>query len=464
MKFELFLFLFVYFAFLILLSFFFSRKMRNLEDFFLASRNLPSLLVYSSLVASWFGATSLLVSTDEAYGQGVSSFWIMGIPAIVTVLLFGFLLARPIRRLPIISLPDLVELRYGRCVRHLASLLIIWYMILLASSQMVAIGNFLKPLLGTSYLNSLALGTAVVLLYSVLGGFFSVALTDSLQFFLLATGILCLFFFLSDISSLKEISLLASQLGKENYFNFFFNFKKNILIVLSFTLAWTISPIAWQRIQAARTEKTAKNALFLSSGTFFFLYGILVFIGILSLPLFFLQRLEGPLLSGIISSKTGTFLSGFLFIAIVAAIMSTMDTAINTGALSLTRDVYQQIFSSQERRIVLVSRLSTLFVGTMAFLVATKFQSILKTLGLASEIMAEGLFIPGIAMIFLKKKLPTAGFLSLLLGGGFSLIGFLCEVNLLPFRLPPWPYSLPYGLTLSLMGFIIGIIIDKHVR
>jgi len=307
MRFELFLFLFVYFALLILLSFFFSRKMRNLEDFFLASRNLPSLLVYSSLVASWFGATSLLISTDEAYGQGVSSFWIMGIPAIFTVLLFGFLLARPIRRLPILSLPDLVELRYGRCVRHLASLLIIWYMILLASSQMVAIGNFLNPLLGTSYLNSLALGTAVVLLYSVLGGFFSVALTDSLQFFLLATGILCLFFFLSDTSSLKEISLLASQLGKENYFNFFFNFKKNILTVLSFTLAWTISPIAWQRIQAARTEKTAKNALFFSSGTFFFLYGILVFIGILSLPLFFLQRLEGPLLSGIISSKQGLF-------------------------------------------------------------------------------------------------------------------------------------------------------------
>ena len=50
--------------------------------------------------------------------------------------------------------------------------------------------SFLKALLGTSYLNSLALGTVVVLLYSVAGGFFSVALTDGLQFFLLVAGIL----------------------------------------------------------------------------------------------------------------------------------------------------------------------------------------------------------------------------------------------------------------------------------
>lgn len=462
MPIELFLFLLLYMALLILLSFFFSRKMRNLEDFFLASRNLPSLLVYVSLVASWFGATSMIVSTDEAYNQGVSSFWVMGVPAMLTVLLLGFFLARPIRRLPFVSLPDLVELRYGRLVRHLASLLIIWYMVLLASSQMVAIGNFLKLLLGTSYFNSLILGVAVVLIYSIVGGFFSVVLTDGLQFFFLAAGILGLFFFLTDASSFREISLAASNLGKGNYFHFFFEVKEKLLVVLSFTLAWTISPIAWQRIQAARTEKAAKKALFFSSGTFFLFYGILVVIGLLSLPLFLSDRLEGPLLSEIISSKTGVFLSGFLFVAIVAAIMSTMDTAINTGALSLTRDVYQQIFSfSQGRRVILASRLSTFLVGALAFLVAIKLQSILRTLGLASEIMAEGLFIPGMAMIFLKKKLPKAGLLSLLLGGGFSLLGFLCEVDILPFSWPSWPYSVPYGIGLSLIGFGIGAIMEK---
>jgi SSS family solute:Na+ symporter len=145
--------------------------------------------------------------------------------------------------------------------------------------------------------------------------------------------------------------------------------------------------------------------------------------------------------------------------------MSTMDSAINTGALTLTRDLYQRIFArGGTAGIVAVSRMSTFFVGGMAFLVATKFQNILKTLGLASEIMAEGLFIPGIAMIFLKKKLPLAGLLSLLLGGGFSVVGFLCEVELLPFSWPSWPYSVPYGLSLSLLGFAVGYMVERYVK
>ena len=464
MRIEFFLVLFAYFVLLFLVSFIFSKRMKTLEDFFLASRNLPAFLVFMSLSASWFGATSILVSADEAYETGVSSFWIMGVPAVLTVLLLGFFLARPIRRLPIVTLPDLVELRYGRTVRHMASILIVWYMVVLAASQMVAVGNFLKSFLGTPYLMSLALGTIVVLVYSIFGGFFSVTITDSLQFFLLVVGVFGLFLFLSDTSSLKEIPLIASELGKDQYFNFFFDFKRNFLIVLSFTLAWTISPIAWQRIQAARTYRDARQGLFSASGMFFLLYGLVVFIGMLSLPVFFSMRLEGPLLSEIISSRAGVFLSGILFVAVVAAIMSTMDTAINTGAFSLTRDVYQQIFSSREGRgVVLVSRLSTFLVGGLAFCVATKFQSILKTLGLASEIMTEGLFIPGIAMIFLKKKLPMAGFLSLLLGGGFSIVGFLCEVKLLPLSWPAWPYSVPYGLGLSLGGFGLGFAIEKFM-
>jgi SSS family solute:Na+ symporter len=464
-KVEFFIFLFAYFLLVLLVGFVFSRRMKNLVDFFLASKNLPGIVVYASLCASWFGATSTLVSTDEAYRIGVSSFWVMGVPAILTVLFLAIFLSGPIRRLPILSLPDLVELRYGRAVRHLASGLVIWYMAVLASSQMVALGNFLKAFIGGTYLLSLTAGTLVVLAYSIFGGFFSVAATDFFQFLILSAGVFSLLFFLIDDSSLKSVSLFAAELGKEQYFNFFFDFKRNLLIVLSFTLAWIISPIAWQRIQAARSGRDARRALFAASGTFFLLYGSVVLIGMLSLPLLGFEPLGGPLLSEMISSKTGFFLRGLLFVAVLAAVMSTMDTAINTGALSLTRDVYAQLFSSsKDKGLVLVGRLSTFFVGGLAFLIATKFQSILRTLGLASEIMAEGLFIPGLAMIFLKKKFPLAGFLSLLLGGGFSMVSFLEEAGLLALNWPSWPYSVPYGLGLSLAGFIIGIGVEACRR
>ncbi|UCE42220.1 MAG: sodium:solute symporter family protein [Candidatus Aminicenantes bacterium] len=462
MALDYFLFLAAYLAILLSVGLAFTKRMSSLEDFFLASRDLSGSWIFLTLVASWLGATSFLVSVDSAYQEGVSSLWVMGVPALLTVLIFFLFLARPIRNLSILTLPDLVELRYGRPVRHLASVLIIWYMILLAASQMVALGNFLQVFLQTSYFSCLMIGTVVVLIYSVLGGFFSVVFTDGIQFFFLFGGIFGLFIYLVSSSTFQDVSQTIQNSGRLDYFSFFADFKTNSLITLSFVLAWVVSPIVWQRIQAARSVKIARQGLAATSIALFLIYGIFVIIGLLSLPLVSVSETGGPVLSAIIATKTGKILGGILFVAVVAAIMSTMDTGVNTGAMSMTHDVYFQLFpSKRDDHVLLVSRISTLVVAALAFLVATQFQSILKTLGLASEIMAVGFFIPGVSMIFLKKKWPSAGFLSLVLGGGFALVGFFCEIGILALRWPAWPFSVPYGLALSLAGFILGILIDK---
>jgi SSS family solute:Na+ symporter len=78
--------------------------------------------------------------------------------------------------------------------------------------------------------------------------------------------------------------------------------------------------------------------------------------------------------------------------------------------------------------------------------------------------MAVGFFVPGVAMVFLKKKWPLAGLLSLVLGLGFALVGFFCEIGLFPFRWPEWPFSVPYGFGLSLSGFFVGMLFDKSFR
>ncbi|MEW5900646.1 MAG: sodium:solute symporter family protein, partial [Acidobacteriota bacterium] len=397
--------------------------MRNLEDFFLASRSLSSALLFLSLVASWFGATSILVTADEAYQSGVSALWLVGVPAAATVLIFAVFLVGPIRRLDILTLPDLVERRYGKTVRHLASFLILWYMTVLAASQMVALGQFLQPFLGLPYVWSLVIGTGIVLVYLLSGGLLSVAATDSLQCLLLTAGTVGLALFLAGKSSAAAVFEAAGEAGKRGYFNFFSGLEKNILIAFSFILAWTISPIAWQRIQAARSERAARQGFFGAAGAFVGLYCLVVGVGVFALPLFSGRRLVAPLLSEIISSTLDNWGGALIFIAVVAAILSTMDTAINTGALTLTQDIYLQFVRGAKKSASAIrsSRGATLLVAFLALAVASRFQSILKTLGLASEIMAEGLFVPGLAMLVLKKRRPLAGGLSLLLGGGFAL-------------------------------------------
>jgi SSS family solute:Na+ symporter len=464
---EFFLFLAVYFAALLLIGLKFSRRMTGLEDFFLASRSLPASLVLLSLTASWFGATSILVTTDEALRSGVSAFWLVGVPAVATVGLLGFFLVGPIRRSDGQTLPGLIEARYGKWVRHAASVLVLWYMIVLASSQMVALGQFLKPFLGFPYIWCVGLGTVVVLVYLLSGGLFSVVATDVLQCFLLISGLAGLSVYLWRSSGAGAVAAAAREAGTPGYFQFFHDGQRNVLIALSFVLAWTISPIAWQRIQAAGSVRKARQGLLAAAAVFIVLYGLVVFVGVRSLPLFPGHSLSYPVVAEIAASKVGVLGGGFLFVAVVAAILSTMDTAINTGAMTLTRDVLARVelpSCAGPGRAVRTGRLATLVVALLAFGIASRLQSILQTLGLASEIMAAGLFVPGMAMFVLKKRTPLAGALSLALGGGFALLSFLSTLKIAPLSLPAWPYSVPYGVGLSIVGFGAGLLIDRHSK
>jgi len=439
----------------------FSRRMRSAEDFFLGAGRFPAGLIYVSLTSSWFGATSILVTADEALRTGLGAIWVVGLPAVATVVLLAVAFVRPLHRLSVLTWSELVEIRYGRTMRLLTAVLLGWYMAVLAASQMVALGRFLKVFLGLSYGWGLVAGAAVVLAYSSFGGLRSVVFTDLLQFVLLAAGVAVLFRLAAGRAPWSEVVAAAATAGRPGYFRWFGHFGENGLIFLSFTLAWTISPIALQRIQAARSVGAARRGLAATAATLLGLYLLVVLAGMWSLPAFADGPPPGPLVARLAAGGTSFWAGGLVFVAVLAAILSTMDTAVNAGALILVRDFFQKAVPAARRRPVLWSRAATLGLGMAALAVALRFQSILKTIGLSSEIMAEGFFIPGLAMIFLKRPRPLAGLLGLVFGGGFAVAGFLEAMGVLSLGLPAWPRSLPYGLALSAAGFLLGSLVGR---
>jgi SSS family solute:Na+ symporter len=447
MRFELLLSFAAYLVLLLAAGLLFPKRAGGLESFFLASRRLGAPRITFSLCAAWIGAASLLVSTDEACREGLSAYWIIGVPAVATLLLF-LPLAGAIRNLGGATISDVMEARYGRAARPLTTFLIVWYMVVLAASQMVAAGDFLKVFLGTSYTVSLALAAAAVLAYLAAGGFPSLIRTHTLQFFLLMAGILALTVSLGLRSSWKDVVSLAARQGRDGYLNVLAHADRNPLIALSFVLAWVISPIAWQRIQAARTTGSARRGVAGAALMLGFFYAGIVTAGLFFLPLFPEGKATGPIVSEYIAFKAGPVLGGLIFITVLAAILSTMAAAVNTGAFSLSRDLLRYGAGRGD--------------GTPgAFLVATRFEDILTTLGLASKIMAEGLFLPGLAAVLMRKRAPLAGLLSLVGGGGYALVCFFAEARILPLAVPSWPHSLIPGLALSAGGFVLGLAVMR---
>lgn len=400
---------------------------------------MGSPLIFFTVTASWFGAASTIATVQKGIQVGFQAVWLLGIPTIITLMVF-VLLNHKIRKLHFISLPILLNNFYGKPVATLSSFLIFFYMIVLAASQFVAWGKFVGQFIGEGYQQTILIGAVIVIIYSYFGGYLSVVLTDGLQFMLLLAAIIYLAFSLKN----NTINLNPADL------NLFNNPEKNLLMTLSFVLAWIISPIIWQRIASARSSKSSRNGLVTSITAFIILYLLIIYIAIQ------LRRFPANQFAAIIKQFLPPAGNTLVFLGIAAAIMSTADSAINIGALTLVKDVFK---IKSPKKIIIYSKLSTLVSGIFAVLIAFKFKSIIQTLGLASMIMAVGLFLPGIYAIFFKKRKPLAGLLSLIIGGTYALLVFVNTYNLgLP--IPPWPYSLPLGLGLAILGFGLGYFIE----
>jgi SSS family solute:Na+ symporter len=434
--------LFLYFVVLITVGIFLSKKNLDFESYFFGRRKLGKFLIFFTVTASWFGAASTLETVISSHKNGLAALWLLGFPTIITLLLF-IMINKKIRRIKFVSLPAMLKTYYGNLVFKISSFLIFFYMVLLASSQLAAWGKFVGSFFNQNYELTVCLGALVIIIYSFLGGYLSVVFTDGIQFVLLTISILYLALFLNK-STLQF---------KPHDFDLFGQLDHNLLMTLSFVLAWLISPIIWQRIASAKSQKASRFGLLLSVGAIIILYILITLIGI--------GMRNFPPGENIFSSVAKNWLptagSLLVFLGIAAAIMSTTDTAINISALTLIKDVFQL---KKQTRLLLYAKIATFTSGIFAILIALRFRSIIKTLGLASEIMAEGLFIPGMYLLIFRKKRPSAALGSLLLGGGFSILVFFNAFGL-PLSLPSWPYSLPYGLSLSLLGFIIGFLIDK---
>ncbi len=413
-----------------------SKKNKSFIDYFFGKKDVGTLLIFFTITATWIGASTTIATIEKGISVGFNAVWMLGVPTFLTIFIF-ILLNKKIRESNFISLPEFLKVYYGSKISILASILVFFYMVVLTASQFVAWGRFISAFINTNYTTTVLIGGIIVILYSFYGGYLSVIFTDGIQLILISLSILYLFFY----SNESFIYIKASDL------NLFSNIEFNLLMVISFTLAWVISPIIWQRIISAKSSRSSKRGLIFSLMTFFVIYILIILIAI-SLR----QYDANTNLGYIIKNYLPKFGQILVFIGIASAIMSTADSALNISSLTIVKDILNV---KSDKKLLFYAKLATIFSGFLAIIIALGFTSIIKTLGLASEIMAEGFFIPGMAALLFKIKKPLAGILSLSLGGGFSILVFFNEYGLnLP--IPKWPYSLPYGLGLSLLGFLIG--------
>lgn len=398
-----------------------NRKSDSSEAFFLASRSLPPWLLAITFIASWWGGGTAVDLIDHAHRHGLSSFWIYGVPVLLATGLM-YLFAKGIRNVSSISQPQLMNQRYNSTVSLFLTIFIIIFMLLNTAVQIIVVGKFFEAFFNMSYATGAILGTVIVLTYSLFGGFKGVVVTDLLQFlFFLFTGIFLFFLAYTKSGGIEAVKVTALANGKIGYTSIFTNVSDNLAYVITFGTSWMIQANIWQRISAARQAVDAKKMMLYSFIAFIPLYFMVVYTGMFSSAIYATVPKSG-IVPTMISSLSNPYLSALLFVGLCSAIMSTMDSLINTGALSLTVDIYQRYINPKSSAVhnVIFGRVSTLIIGAAALIIALQIRSVLTIAWIGSDFLTSGAFIPLVVGFLWVKGTSKAAIVSMMFGLLFS--------------------------------------------
>jgi SSS family solute:Na+ symporter len=292
--------------------------------------------------------------------------------------------------------------------------------------------------------------TIVFVAYAILGGQFSIIRTDVFQAVLLFIGIF------------TALALVFSQVGGLDglkasltpaYFSFptspEFNWKMLLSLLILVGATYVVGPDMYSRLFCAKGEKTAQQSAVLSAFLFIPMAFAIIFIGMAAKVLYPEISSEGAF-PQVITSVLSPGLSGLILAAVVAALMSSADTCLLSQSVILTEDIVKRVHPAlDERKTVLLTRLSLIGLGLVALGLALVLRGVISSLLFAYTIFTCGLVVPVIAGFYRDKlKVTPRGALFALIGGG--VVGLLGKIPGL---------DIPLKGDLGLIGFAISAVL-----
>jgi len=419
------------------------RRAGSQDGFFVANRQGNTPLITGSLLATAIGGSATVGMAGLGFKQGLTGAWWLLVGSI-GLLVLGFFFARKVRGAALYTLPELVGKQYGGVVGLAASILIVIAWIGVVAGQIVAAGKVLSILGMGSVTVWMLIFSLVVILYSVLGGQFSIIRTDFIQAVILFLGI-----FLASglaLSGIGGIDGLKASLPS-GYFSFPVSPEFSWKMLLSFLIlvgaTYVVGPDMYTRLFCAKDEGTARRSTFLTAALFIPLAFAVVFVG-MSAKILYPQIPSEQAFPQVISGVFSPALSGLILAALIAALMSSAATCLLSQSVILTEDVFKRFRPSlDERRTVLLTRLSLVGFGLLALAVALVLKGVIASLLFAYTIFTCGLVVPVIAGFYQERlKVTWQGALAAMICGGE--IGLLGKVPIV---------SVPFKEDLDIIGF-----------
>lgn len=443
----------VYLLIMIVIGIIYMKRTNNSEDYFLGGRGLGGWVAALSAQASDMSGWLLMGLPGAIYAMGTGQAWI-AIGLFLGTVFNWVCISSRLRRYTIkannsLTLPAYFENRFRdnkKILLLISSIVIVIFFLVYTASALAAGGKLFNSVFGLDYHIALAIGAGVILLYTFMGGFMAVCVTDFVQGTLMLVGLMIVpiaaFFILGGGDGVAQVINESGVVGgASSYLNLFTNGERPYTFVEIFSqLAWGLGycgmPHILTRFMAIKNQKELRKSRVIAIIWVMISLGCACMLGIVGRAFLFPTILgtegtastENVFIEMIIKMFTETynlpFIGGLFLCGILAAIMSTADSQLLVTASAVSKDLYKDVLrpETDEKKVLAVSRWTVAIVAILAFIIAWNPDN--SIMGLVSNAWAGlgAAFGPIVLMSLFWRRANLTGAVAGIISGGLTVI------------------------------------------
>jgi SSS family solute:Na+ symporter len=456
----------LYLGAMIGIGFYAKAKARTESDFLVAGRRLGPFYYAGTLAALVMGGGATLGGIGIGYQKGLAGVWI-AFSFGIGVTVISLLLAPLINRLKVYTVSQMLEVRYGNMGTVMSGVVMLGYTLFISVTSTIAYGAIFSVLLDIDKIPAILIGSSVVVLYSVLGGMWSITLTDMVQFIVKTISI---FFVLLPLALFRAggIDGLVEKLPETAFSwgdsRFIFTY------MLLYVPTMVIGQDLWQRVFTARSDKVARWAG-VTAALYCFAYGLAgALIGMAAATLIPGLETRDEVYTQVVRTVLPVGLAGFVVAGALAAIMGTSSGALIATATVAKQDIVgglkrrRQVAPAGDTQAVAHgghghdevrdNRVLIVIFGVIMAGIACAVNDVVGALTLASAFLVSGLMVPVLGG-FIWKRATARGAVASIVAGVVFTVGTMIVLGDIFSNVPIYA-----GVLASLVAFVAVSLLD----
>ena len=466
---NLLVFIALYLAISVAIGLYAATRVKTTADYAVAGRSLPLAVVIATTFATWFGSETVLGASARFVQGGFGSVVEDPVGASMCLILVGLFFAFKLYQKNLITIGDYYRQRYGRVVEVFCSLMIIVSYLGWVAAQITALGLVFNLLTqgAMSTTTGMMLGTAIVLVYTLYGGMWSVAMTDFIQMIVIALGLIAIAWYAAELAggAQKVVDFAA----KQGSFQFFpTGGTKEWLFFAAAAMTMMLGSIPQQdvfaRVMSSKDAKTAVRGPVIG-GILYFLFALIPMFVVMSALIIMPETAQALLkddpqkvLPTLVMEKMPLMLQVAFFGALLSAIMSTASATLLAPSTTFVENILRNIKPGMSDAATLKAMRVSVLVFTasvLTYAITMQGTSIYELVSGAYQITLVGAFVPLVFGLYWKRASTQGAVLSILMG---------VVTWLLFIKVSPWSEAFPAqlaGLLAALVGMFMGSLLPQ---